>query len=168
MEEFKTHIFVENELLTHNKKVLKERTFYIGILILLIALILYQLDSPYTAHFIGTAMVVLFIGRALLSGQTPSVGYVPATLVITKDSVTFGSQTIPLDNKGDIHITIGGYKGQWKMFPIGFFQTSSGNDNIIRIHYGDKNAQLKFILYSQNHKAQLIEFCEEHGFEFGK
>jgi hypothetical protein len=71
-----------------------------------------------------------------------------------------------LKSKGDIQITICGYKGQGKTRRLGFYETYSGNDNSIAVQYSDKVAEFKFVLDSEYQKDKLIEFCGQNDFSY--
>lgn len=165
MEEFSTIIFKENETKTHNKKIEQERIYIIGILIFLIGTVLYLIDSPYTGKFMFIGIVVITIGQIVLSGRRPSVGEPISNLKIRKDHVLIGDDRIKIKNKEDLRIKLDGYKGQLIAYQTAFFQTHSGNDNIMRIRYGDKVAEFKFVLESEHHKDRLQRFCKENDFK---
>lgn len=165
MNEFSTYIFKENEIKTNNLRVNKERPYYIGFLIMLIGIVLYLLDSGYTVHFMAAGYIMLLIGQIIVSGRVPSIGHRPLTLKLRKDSLLIGTERIEIKNRSDVTIRLNGYKGQGINHPLGFYQTYNGNDNLMRIRYGDKEAEFKFVLESETHKDELIKFCKENGFE---
>jgi len=163
MDEFSTYIFKENEVMTNNERVRKERPYYIGILIFLVSVVLYLLDLDYAIHFFVVGYIVLFIGQITMSGRVPSIGHRPLTLKLTKDSIYLGKERLEI-NKEDVNIRIVGYKGQGINQRTAFYQAHSGNDNLMKIKYGDKVTELKFVLESETHKDNLIRFCKENGF----
>jgi hypothetical protein len=164
MDEFSTFVFKENETKTHNKKVEKERLYIIGTLVLLIGIVLYLIDSPYTRTFMLIGIILFTIGQIVLSGRKPSVGQPIANLKLRKDHVLIGDDKIEIKNKEDIKIKLDGYKGQLIPYQTGFIETHSGNDNIMRIRYGGKEAEFKFVLESEHHKDKLQKFCKENDF----
>src|SRR5690606_21123388 len=164
MDEFSTYIFKENETKTNNIRVNKERPYYIGILIFLISVVFYLLDFDYAIHFFVVGYIVLVIGQITMSGRVPSIGHRPLTLKLTKDSVYLGKERLEIKNKKDVEITLVGYHGQGINQRTAFYQAHNGNDNLMRIKYGDKITELKFVLESEAHKDKLIKFCKENGF----
>ncbi len=164
MDEFSTYIFKENEIKTNNVKVSKERPYYIGILIFLISIVLYLLDFDYAIHFFVVGYITLFIGQFTMSGRVPSVGHKPLTLKLTKDSIYLGKERLEIKNKKDIDIRIIGYMGQGINQPTAFYRAHNGNDNLMRIKYGDKVTELKFVLESETHKDKLVKFCNDNGY----
>jgi hypothetical protein len=165
MDEFTTSIFKENEVKTNNLRVTKERPYYIGILIFLFSIVLYLLDFDYSIHFFVVGYIVLIIGQITMSGRLPSIGHRPLTLKLTRDSIFIGTQQLEIKNKQDVEIVIVGYKGQGINQRTAFYQAHNGNDNLMRIKFGDKTTEFKFVLDSEAHKDKLIGFCEENGFK---
>jgi hypothetical protein len=165
MDEFSTYTFKENEVMTNNERVKKERPYYIGVLIFLISAVLYLLDFDYSIHFLIVGYIVLVIGQITMSGRVPSIGHRPLTLKLTKDSIYLGKERLEIENKNDVDIRIVGYKGQGINQQTAFYQAHSGNDNLMKINYGDKVTELKFVLESETHKDNLIRFCKENGFK---
>jgi hypothetical protein len=163
MKEFSTYIYKENETATHNKNVMRDRPHYIGIIIFLIGVVFYILDFDYVGYFIVIGFLVFMIGQITTSGRLSSVGYRPLTLKLTGDSIFLGADRIELKNKNDIEIQIVSYKGQAKFQTGTIYQEYHGNDNVMRIRHGDKTVELKFILNSERHKDDLVDFCEVHG-----
>jgi len=41
----------------------------------------------------------------------------------------------------------------------------NGNDNQMKVRYGDKVTEFKFVLETETHKDKLIKFCKQNGFE---
>jgi hypothetical protein len=165
LDEFSTYIFKENEIKTNNVRVNRERPYYIGILIFLISVVLYLLDFDYAIHFFVIGYIVLVIGQVTMSGRVPSIGHRPVTLKLTKDSVYIGKERLEIKNKEDVDIRIIGYKGQGINQRTAFYQAHNGNDNLMKIKYGDKVTEFKFVLDSETHKDKLVRFCEQNGFE---
>lgn len=165
MDEFSAFIFKENETKTHNRKVDQERIYIIGTLVFLVGIVLYLIDSPYTGKFMLVGIVVIAIGKIVLSGRRPSVGQPISKLKIRKDYVLIGDDRIEIKKKEDISIKLDGYRGQLITYQTNFIQTYSGNDNILRIRFGDKEVEFKFILESEHHKDKLQKFCIENDFK---
>ncbi len=165
MDEFSTYIFKENEEKTNNTRVMRARPYYIGILIFLFSVVLYLLDFDYAIHLFFVAYIVWIIGKITTSGRIPSIGHRPVTLKLTKDSIYIGKEKLGITNTNDVQIKIVGYKGQAINNPIALYQVHNGNDNLMKIAFGDKVAKFKFVLESETHKDQLITFCEENGFK---
>jgi hypothetical protein len=165
MDEFSTYIFKENEIKTNNIRVNKERPYYIGILILLLSVVLYLLDFDFAIYLFVVGYIVLVIGQITISGRVPSIGHRPVTLKLTKDSIYIGKEKLEIKSKGDVEIRIVGYKGQGINQRRAFYQAHNGNDNLIKIKYGNKVAEFKFVLESETHRDRLIKFCEENGFK---
>jgi|GEM_PF-4563264 len=164
MQEFTTYVFKENEILTNNIRVKRERPYYIGVLIILISVLLYILDFDYAIPFGLFGALVVFIGKMTMSGRSPSVGHRQLRLRLTADSIYLGNERLEIKSKEDIEITIVGYKGQMINQQIALYQTHNGNDNLMRIKYGEKVSEFKFVLESETHKNQLVRFCEMNGF----
>lgn len=168
MTEFKTYLFEENALKTRNKKVSKERLYYIAIVVFLVAVILLILDSPYTGEFLAVAIVLVVIGQIIMSGRIPSVGHRPTTLTISKDFLKIGDNNIVVKGKNDMLVKILGYRRELVPFPTGFYETKSGNENIVRITYKNKQAEFNFVLESEHQRDELLEFCKENGIKYIK
>lgn len=164
MQEFTTYIFKENEVLTNNIKVKRERPYYVGILICLVSVLLYILDIDYAIPFFFFGVVVVFIGKMTMSGRSPSIGHRPLRLRLTPDSIYLGNDRLEIKSKEDIEIRIVGYKGQRIIQQVAYYQTHNGNDNLMRIKYGEKVSEFKFVLESETRKHQLVRFCEMNGF----
>jgi hypothetical protein len=164
MDEFTTYIFKENEIKTNNKRVIKERTFYIGLLIGLFGFALQLLEIEYSFYLILTGAIIVTIGRIAMSGKNPSIGHRPLELKIRKGSITIGQEKIDFENKSDIQINILGYRGQGINQRTAFYKMYSGNDNTITLRYKDKEAKFQFVLDSELHKDKLLKFCEKYGF----
>ena len=165
LNEFSTYIFKENEVKTNNVKVNKERPYFIGILIFLFSVVLYLLDFDYAIHFFVVGYIVLVIGQITMSGRLPSIGHRPMTLKLTEDAIYIGKEKLEIKNKGEVDIKLTGYKGQGINQRTAFYQVHNGNDNLMRIKYGDKVTEFKFVLESENHKDKLVKFCKQNGFE---
>lgn len=165
MNEFSTYIFKENELKSNNKRVNKGRPYYIGISLFLVSVVLYLLDFNYAIHLFVVGYIVVLIGQITLSGQVPSIGHRPLTLKLTKDSIYLGKERLKIKNKKDVDIRIVGYKGQGVIQQRAIYQSHNGNDNLMKIRCGDKVTEFKFVLASEAHKDQLIEFCKMNGFQ---
>lgn len=165
MDEFSAYIFKENEIKTNNIRVNKERPYYIGVLIFLFSFLLYLLDFEYTAHFLSIGLIGLILGLITMSGRVPSVGYRPATLKLTNKSISIGKETLEIKNKEDIDIRIVGYRGQLVNQRTAFYQIHNGNENLIKVRFGDKVTEFKFVLESEDHKDKLVKFCKHNGFE---
>lgn len=163
-EEFTTYVFKKNEIKSNNLKVLKERPYYIGVLLFLISIVLYLLDIGYAGLFLVVGNILLFIGMATMSGRRPSLGHRPLTLKLTADSVFIGKERLSILNKGDVSIKISGYRGEFINQRVAFYQTHSGNENVLKIKYQGKVVELKFVLMSETHKDQLVSFCQTNGF----
>jgi hypothetical protein len=164
MEEFSTYIFKENEMKTNNMKVNKERPYYIGIMIFLIAVSLSLMGFYYSFLFV-IGYIVFMIGRITMSGPLSSVGHRPLTLKLTKDSIFIGKKKLEIKNKQDLQITLVGYKGQGISRSAAFYQAHNGNNNLMKFKYGERVTEFKFVLESEAHKDKLIKFCRENGFE---
>lgn len=164
MYEFSTFIFKENELKTNNKRVTKERTYLIGVLIGLFGFVLYLLDIKYSTPILLTGVAILTIGRITMSGKDPSIGHRPLELRLRNDSMIIGKETIEIKDKANILNSIIGYRGQSINQRTAFYKTYSGNDNTIRLWHNDKEVLFNFILDSEHHKDKLLKFCETNGF----
>jgi hypothetical protein len=79
--------------------------------------------------------------------------------------VYIGKEKLEIKNKEDVDIRIIGYKGQGINQQTAFYQAHNGNDNLMKIKYGDKVTEFKFVLDSETHKDKLVRFCEQNGFE---
>ena len=165
MEEFTTSIFKENELKTKNRKVSRERPFFIGLLITLIGIALNLMDSPYTIHFLLGGTLLMVIGRIVASGKSPSIGHRPLSLRLTKDSVYIGEERLPLEGKENIAIWVDGYKGETISHNSFLDPKASGNDNTMTIKLASKMSEFKFVLESERHRDKLVDYCEANGFE---
>lgn len=104
------------------------------------------------------------IGKITLSGHRTSIGHRPVSLKLTAESIYIGKERIEIRDKKDIEIRVIGYKGQFIVQQKAFYQTHHGNDNLMRIRFGDKTTEFKFVLESESHKDKLLKFCEENGF----
>ena len=165
MDEFSTYIFKENEVKTNNVRVNRERPYYIGISIFLFSVVLYLMDFDYAVHFFVAGYIILVIGQITMSGTLPSVGHRPVTLKLTKDAIYIGKEILEIKNKNDVDIRIVGYQGQLISQRTALYQAHSGNDNLMKLRYGGRITEFKFILESEIHKDKLVNFCKEHGFE---
>jgi len=164
MEEFRTYIFKENEVKTHNARVIKERVYIIGVLVVLVGIVSSILDLPYTVYFVVAGFVLVMAGRIFLSGKEPSIGHRPVSLTLRPDSILLGTEKIRIADRKDIRITISGYAGE-AFYTKTTYNTHSGNDNFLSFSYQGKTAMLQFVLDSKNHKDQLIQFCQEYGID---
>ena len=164
MDEFTTYIFKENEIKTNNKRVIKERTFYIGLLIGLFGFVLQLLEIEYSFYLIYIGVITVTIGRIVMSGKDPSIGHRPLELKFGKDYITIGHDKIDIESKFDIQINIIGYRGQGINQRTAFYKMYSGNDNTITLRYKGKEAKFQFVLDSEHHKDKLLKFCEKNGF----
>lgn len=165
MEEFATSIFKENEIKTNNARVVKERPYYIGLLISMIGFILYLFDSKFTIYFLIIGYLIVIIGQIVMSGKIPSIGSRPLNLKLRNDSIIIGNDKLEIKDKNDIEIRIIGYKGQWINQKVALYQFHNGNENQLKIKYNDKETELKFLLDSESHKDKLVRFCSENGYK---
>ena len=164
MDEFTTYIFKENELKTNNERVIQERTFYIGLLIGLVGLVLKLLGIEYASYPIIIGVIIMTIGRIIMSGKDPSIGHRPLELKIRKNSIIIGHENIQIEDKSDIQFNIIGYRGQGINQRIAVYKMYSGNDNTITLKYKDKETRFQFVLNSEDHRDELLEFCKSNGF----
>jgi hypothetical protein len=165
MEEFSTYIFKENEIKTSNSKVIRERTYYVGILIFLIGVILFLFDLELGKYLMVSGFIIYTIGQIVLSGREPSIGYRPLILKLRRDSVFIGKERVEIKNKSDIEIKVIGYKGQLINQREAFYLTHNGNENLMKVRYGDIVSEFQFVLESEHHKDKLVKFCRENDFE---
>jgi len=100
-----------------------------------------------------------------MSGRLPSIGHRPLSLKLTQDSISIGKEKLEIKDKKDVQILIVGYQGQPINQRTAFYQAHNGNDNLMRIRYGGKVTEFKFVLDSETHKDKLINFCKANGFE---
>lgn len=168
MNEFSAFIFKQNELKTSNKKVISERAYLIGILITLTGLLLYFLNIEYSIAVLVVGAVITTIGRIVMSGKNPSIGYRPLELKLKNQSLIIGNEEIEIKANADVLIKIAGYKGQLINQRIAFYKKHSGDDNIIKLRHGDMEVEFNFVLESEHHKDKLIAFCENNGFDLRK
>lgn len=164
--EFSSYVFVENKVKTQNAKVLKERPYYIGLLMLCISGVFVLLELPWAGGLIMLSMMVYYFSLFWQSGRQPSIGHHPVDLKLLPDALMLGKERIELKNKRDLRIRIVGYQGQLIGSKIAPFQTHSGNDNVMHLRYANKVTEFNFVLHSEHHKDQLIKFCEANGFEW--
>lgn len=166
LNEFSSLVFIENKVKTSNAKVLKERPYYISILMLCVSIIFILLDLPWAGGLIIISMTVYYASLFWQSGRKPSIGHHPVDLKLLPDALMLGKERIELKNKRDLRIRIVGYRGQLTGSKIAPFKTHSGNDNVMHLRYANKVTAFNFVLHSEHHKDQLLKFCEAHGFEW--
>lgn len=166
MDQFTSYVFKENELRTNNAKVTKERTYYLGILIVLVGLAMYYLNIPYGLGISLAGTVVYIIGKFIMSGWVSSIGYRPYSLKIRKESITIGDRTFDVNNTDDVQFKIVGYKGQIILQREAIYKTHSGNENLVMVRYNNLESEFRFVLESEEHKDKLLKFCENTGFSF--
>lgn len=163
MAEFKTYLFRENEVSTHNARVKKERFYIIGVLVGLVGIVFHLLELPYANYFAVAGFIAILLGRVLSSGKDPSIGHRPTSLTLRESSILLGAEEIKITDRREVRIFIAGYAGQSSFH--GTYNTNSGNDNFIHFPYKGRMVALQFVLESESHKQQLTQFCEEYGFE---
>jgi uncharacterized membrane protein len=168
INQFSTFVFEENEVKTKNKKVIRERTFYLGVLTSLVGFLLIELEIEYGGIMIVVGFFLTILGRFIRSGKESSIGHRPLPLLLRRDSFVLGNDEIEIMNKSAVSINVVGYSKEKKYSSSALSASHSGNANTITFPYNGREIILRFVLESERHKEKLLQFCSLNGYEIQK
>ena len=154
----KSYLFIKDEERTLNNRTRKERTYLVGILIYLVAIVFLILEIASIAIVcLLFGSILIFIGKFILI-YTPNKGAIPGEFVIDNDDVIILKNRYKIHELKELSFNLVTYEDGPS---FNQFKKAEGNENEVSFRLKDKLLKMNFYIPTGKHYVDLIDYLEE-------
>ena len=159
----KSYLFIKDEERTLANRTRRERTYLIGIIIYLVAIVflILEITSMAIVCFI-LGSILIFTGKFILI-YTPNKGAIPGEFIIDNNDVIILKNRYKIQELKELSFNLVTYEDGPS---FNQFKKAEGNENEVSFRLNDKLLKMNFYIPTSRHYIDLIDYLEERKIKY--